>query len=592
MARERNEVPAHLKWRVEDIFETTEAWEACYTKVEEKLDFSAYAGKLGDPDTLLAFYKKVAEVSYDLGHLGVYAFMLHDQDTRDSAASALLSRVEVLEMKMAGATSFATPELSALPDETLKALIADPRFSDYDYTLRSILRGKPHVLSADAEAMLSQEGRIFEGFRQIFGMLDNADFPAPTVKVDGKPVTVTHGAYGLLLRSTDRAVRRRVFSAYYKAYIGLSHTLTAIYSGNVEKDVFLARARHYDSCLARAMDAEDVDIRVYRTLLSSVHKALPQLHKYYSLRKKMTGLSSQHMYDIYTSPVEDVDLKMDYEDAFKLVKRGLAPLGERYGELLQEAHDNGWIDVEETAGKRSGAYSISVYGLKHPYVLLNYQQTTSDIFTIAHELGHAMHSYHSERSQPQEKADYKIFVAEVASTVNEILLIRHLLHETADPKLKKYLLSYYLDTLKGTLFRQTQFAEFEYTAHEMAEKGEPLTTEALCKVYYDLNRKYYGRSVVSDPEIAYEWMRIPHFYRSFYVYKYATGIISAVSIAERILSEGQPAVEDYFRFLSSGGSDSPTELLKLAGVDLLTKAPYEAAMKSFADALEQFATLA
>ena len=289
--------------------------------------------------------------------------------------------------------------------------------------------------------------------------------------------------------------------------------------------------------------------------------------------------------------VEDADLKVDYEEAFRIVKEGLAPLGPRSQELLQEAHVNRWIDVEETEGKRSGAYSISVYGLKHPYVLLNYQPCTSDVFTIAHELGHAMHSYHSERNQPQEKADYKIFVAEVASTVNEVLLIKHLLKTTEDKKLKKYLLSYYLDTLKGTLFRQTQFAEFEYIAHDMAEKGQPLTKDSLNAVYYDLNKKYYGRSVVSDPEIAYEWARIPHLYRGFYVYKYATGIISAVSIAERIEKEGKPAVEDYFRFLSSGGSDSPVELLKLAGVDLTKMDAFNNCMESFAKALDEFEAL-
>ncbi|MBQ4091610.1 MAG: oligoendopeptidase F family protein, partial [Clostridia bacterium] len=291
------------------------------------------------------------------------------------------------------------------------------------------------------------------------------------------------------------------------------------------------------------------------------------------------------------SPVEDAELKLDYEDAFKLVKEGLAPLGERYQELLQQAHDNRWIDVEETAGKRSGAYSSSVYGLKHPYVLLNYQKTTSDVFTIAHELGHAMHSYFSERTQPQEKADYTLFVAEVASTVNEVLLLKYLMKTTSDQKLKKYLLSYYMDMLKGTLFRQTQFAEFEYIAHSMAEKGQPLTKESLCEVYHNLNKKYYGRSVVSDDEIAYEWARIPHFYRAFYVYKYATGIITAVSIAERIYNEGQTAVDDYFKFLSSGGSDSPVELLKLAGVDLTKMDAFNSCMASFKAALEEFETL-
>lgn len=517
--------------------------------------------------------------------------MKHDEDTRNSEYTALQARSDMLEMKLAGATAFVTPELTALPVKTLEALAADPSLSDYDYTLRQLIKMKAHVLSKETETVLSQESQIFDGYRQIFTMIDNADFPFPTITVGGKKETLTHGSYGLALRSPDRRVRKAAFQSYYKAYISLINTITAAYIGNINKDVFLARTRRYGSCLEMALANEDVDVKVYKNLISSVHKGLPLLHRYYRIRKQLLGLKSQHMYDIYTATVEDAELKLDYEDAFKVVKEGLAPLGERYQALLQQAHDEGWIDVEETAGKRSGAYSISVYGLKHPYVLLNYQPTTSDVFTIAHELGHAMHSYHSERSQPQEKADYRIFVAEVASTVNEILLIKHLLKTTDDNRLKKYLLSYYLDTLKGTMFRQTQFAEFEYLAHEMAEKGEPLTKDSLCKVYYDLNKKYYGRSVVSDPEIAYEWARIPHFYRAFYVYKYATGIISAVSIAERIYNEGAPAVEDYFRFLSSGGSDSPVELLKLAGVDLTKKDAFTACMASFKDALDQFEAL-
>ena len=295
-----------------------------------------------------------------------------------------------------------------------------------------------------------------------------------------------------------------------------------------------------------------------------------------------------HMYDIYVPIVENAEIKLDYEDAFKLVKTGLAPLGEDYQALLQEAHDNGWIDVEETPGKRSGAYSNGVYAFKHPYVLLNYQQTTSDVFTVAHELGHAMHTYYANKSQPKNKADYTIFVAEVASTVNEVLLLKHLLANTDDLKLKKYLLSYYTDMIKGTLFRQTMFAEFEYLTHSAAEKGTPLTKDFLCSEYLKLNKKYYGKGVISDKEISWEWSRIPHFYSAFYVYKYATGIISAISIAERILSEGKPAVDAYKKFLSSGGSDSPVELLKIAGVDLTKKDAFNSAMKSFEDALNQF----
>ena len=591
MAKNRCDVPENLKWRLEDIFETVEEWNETYAALEGKLDFSKYEGKLSDADTLLECLAAVNDVVLDLSRLAVYASMRADEDTRNSEAMALESRVDVIWMRFSGAVAFITPELTDLPMETLEAFAADERFKDYDYTIRKTIKNKPHVLSKEVETLLSQEGTIFGGFSKIFGMIDNADFPYPTIKVDGEKVQVTHGMYGVLLHSPNRKVRREAFKAYYKAYHGLLNTITATYAGNVEKDVFIARARKYGSSLEKAMAGEDVDVKVYKNLLRSVKKGLPLLHRYYRDKKKLMGLKSMHMYDVYVSPIEDAELKLDYEDAFKLVKEGLAPLGERYQELLQEAHDNRWIDVEETAGKRSGAYSNSVYGLKHPYVLLNYQKTTNNVFTLAHELGHAMHSYFSERTQPQEKADYTLFVAEVASTVNEVLLLKHLMKTTDDQKLKKYLLSYYMDMLKGTLFRQTQFAEFEYIAHDMAEKGQPLTKDALCKVYHDLNKKYYGRSVVSDEEIAYEWARIPHFYRAFYVYKYATGIITAVSIAERIYNEGQTAVDDYFKFLSAGGSDSPVELLKLAGVDLTKMDAFDSCMASFKSALEQFETL-
>ncbi|MBP3570566.1 MAG: oligoendopeptidase F [Clostridia bacterium] len=591
MALDRNQVPAERKWRVEDIFESVDAWNATYAECEGELDFSEFEGKLNTVENVLACMERMNALMIKLNKLAIYAHIRHDEDSRVSEFTALNARFSMLAMKLSGATAFITPELTALPVETLEAFAADPRMADYDYTIKSIIKDKPHVLSREMEELLSQGSRIFGGYQQVFGMLDNADFPFPTIQVDGKDVTVSHGMYGVLLHHPDVRVRKKVFKAYYKAYIGLINTITATYTGNVDKDIFLARARGYESCLDKALSSEDVDPKVYKNLLRAVGKGLPLLHRYFRDRKKVLGMNKMHMYDLYLPLVADAELKLDYEEAYKLVIEGLAPLGETYQGLLQEAHDNGWIDVEETEGKRSGAYSTGAYGLPHPYVLLNYQPTTNNVFTIAHEMGHALHSYHSQKAQPQEKAGYRIFVAEVASTVNEVLLLKYLLKKTEDADLKKYLLSYYMDMIKSTCFRQTQFAEFEFLAHDMAEKGQPLTKDALCDAYMELNKKYYGRSVISDPEIAYEWARIPHFYRAFYVYKYATGIISAISIAERIYNEGAPAVEDYFRFLSSGGSDSPVELLKLAGVDLTKKDAFEAAMASFKDALEQFEAL-
>lgn len=584
----RSEVQENLKWKTEHLFASQSEWDALYADVEKRIDFSKYEGKLGTAEGFKSCYDEMYSVIGDLEKLAVYASMRHDEDARVSEFNALLARVDALEVKFSAAVAFVTPELTALNEDILQSYVQNPALSDYDYEIKEVIKSKAHVLGKEAEAVLAMGGQVFGSFTNIFGMLNNADLPFPEITVDGKKVKVSHGMYGVLLQNPDRNVRKKAFKAFYGAYIGLINTISANYIANVNKDVYLARARKYDGCLEKALASEDVDAKVYDNLIKSVSKGLKTMHAYVSERKKTLGVNQMHMYDIYTPLVEDADLKLDYEQAFLTVKEGLKPLGEDYAALLQRAHDEGWIDVEETEGKRSGAYSISVYKAPHPYVLLNYQPTTSDVFTIAHELGHAMHSYFSTKNQPQSKASYRIFVAEVASTVNEVLLLKYMLANTNDKKLKKYLLNYYMDMIKGTLFRQTQFAEFEQIVHGAVEKGEPLTTEYLCKVYLDLNKKYYGRSVVSDTEISYEWARIPHFYRAFYVYKYATGITSAISIAERIYKEGQPAVDDYFKFLSSGGSDSPVELLKLAGVDLTKKDAFETAMNSFADALEQF----
>lgn len=591
MAKKRSEVSENLKWKMTDIFKSEEEFEQLLKKVSDKIDFSRYEGKLGDKEVMLECFKEMDKLDTDLEKLDVYAFMKKDLDTRDSAAAALMSKVENLLVKYSSSASFITPEITALPEEKLAEIIADPRFKDYDYMLKRILAGKPHVLSKECENLLAMGGQVYNGFHDIFTMIDNADMPFPEIEVNGEKIKVTHGMYGLLLRSPDRETREKAFKAYYKAYISLINTISATYIGNVNKDVYLSRARKYESCLSGALSAEDVSPAVYENLLECVNEGLPLMHRYISDRKKILGLDEMHMWDVYTPLVENADIQLDYEEAFKLVKKGLSPLGEDYAALLQRAHDEGWIDVEETEGKRSGAYSVCVYAMPHPYVLLNYQPTTHEVFTIAHELGHSMHSYKSDAAQPKAKADYKIFVAEVASTVNEVLLLKYLLKNTDDKKLKKYLYSYYMDMIRTTLFRQTMFAEFEYIAHSAAEKGEPLTKDMMCAKYLELNQKYYGKDIISDEEISYEWARIPHFYRAFYVYKYATGIISAISIAEKIYAEGDKAVSDYFRFLSSGGSDSPVELLKLAGVDLTKKDAYKAAMKSFENALEEFEKL-
>lgn len=591
MSLNRNDVPSHLKWNLSEIVDGEKGFTVIENKILSKLDFSKFEGKLADENVLLECLRYMDDLEIKLEILGVYAMMYRDVDTRNSDANALNSRVDNLFVKYSSAVSFVTPEITALPEEKLKAIIADERFKDYDYQLEQMLKSKPHVLSRDCENILSLGGQVFGGFQEIFTMINNADLAFPEIEVNGEKIKLSHGMYSVCMDSKDRKVRETAFKAFYKAFRDVLNTITATYAGNVNKDVFLTKARKYNSCLERALENEDVPAEVYKNLLKYVNGALPTLHKYVKDRKETLGYDEMHMYDMYVSLVEDAELKLPYEEAFKLVKKGLAPLGEDYGKLLQKAHDEGWIDVEETEGKRSGAYSVGVYGIEHPYVLLNYQPTTHDVFTIAHELGHSMHSYKSDAAQPKSKADYKIFVAEVASTVNEVLLLKYLLKNSTDVKLKKYLCSYYLEMIRTTIFRQTMFAEFEYIAHDSAEKGIPLTKDYLNNEYLKLNKKYYGDAVVSDDEIAYEWARIPHFYNSFYVYKYATGLISAISIAERIYSEGDKAVEDYFRFLSSGASDGPVELLKLAGVDLTKKDVYEAMVKSFETTLAEFESL-
>ena len=588
----RKDVPENLKWRTEDMFKSIADWNALYEKTEKRIDFSVYEGKLDNAATVKKCFDELYSVMGDLELLSVYAFMKHDEDSRDSESSALLARVDDLEVRFSSAVAFITPELTALDKELLESFVLNPDLKDYDYEIRGIIKDKAHVLGKEAEGVLAMGGQVFSSFRNIFGMINNADLPFPEITVRGKKVKVSHGTYGVLMQDPDRNVRRRTFKAFYGAFIGLINTISATYIANVNKNVFLSRVRKYDSCLDRALSGEDVYPEVYENLIERVNKGMKTMHEYVAVRKKELGYSELHMYDVYTPLVEGADLGLDYEDAFKLVKEGLKPLGEKYGELLQRAHDERWIDVEETEGKRSGAYSICVYKCPHPNVLLNYQKTTTEVFTIAHELGHAMHSFHSNAAQPKPKASYRIFVAEVASTVNEVLWLKYLLKKTDDKKLKRYLLNYYMDMIKGTLFRQTMFAEFEAFAHGQVEKGVPITKDSLCDAYLELNKKYFGDSMVSDKEISYEWARIPHVYNAFYVYKYATGITSAITIAERIYNEGEPAVKDYFRFLSSGGSDCPVELLKLAGVDLTSRKPFEAAMSSFADALEQFKALA
>ena len=587
---ERKEVETQYRWKTEDIFGSDEAWEAAFAALETLPDVSSFRGNLNTAENVAAYFALTDAYEIKLMRVYLYAFLKHDEDVRVTKYNAYVAKVMSLFTRYGAETSFAVPELTALPEETLAAIAADERLKDYDYSLKRLIARKKYVLSEKEELILAQTSEPLSVAGDVFDMLDDAELNLPYMVYQGKRVRLSHGLYSVIMSGSDREARAKAFKKYYSAYEKIINTLATTYYGNVKKDIFYKNVRGYESCLQAAIFEEDVSRDVYDNLVSAVDTYAPVMHRYMEVRKKTLGLDEMHMYDLPIPLVEDAELRLSFEDAFELVLKGLSPLGEEYNALLRKGRDERWIDVCETEGKRGGAYSIGIYG-NHPYVLLNYQQTTHDVFTIAHEMGHALHSYFSNGNQPYAKADYKIFVAEVASTVNEVLLLKYLLHTTEDKKLKKYLLNYFMDMIRTTLFRQTQFACFEQEAHAMAERGEPLNKDNLSALYYSLNKKYYGDALTHDKQIAIEWARIPHFYRSFYVYKYATGITAAIAIAGKILSEGKPAVERYFEFLKGGCSTDPVSLLKGAGADLTDKETFASAMREFEAALAEFESL-
>ncbi len=583
----RSEVKEQYKWKTDDIFASDELWEESFAEAEKSLSFSRFAGKLNNSDTLLEFFKADDKFSIALEKLAIYANLRRDEDTAVSKYGAYYAKICALYSKYSTEQAFFAPEMAKLDESYLKSLLADKRFADYDYILKKIIKRKPHTVTEKEERLIGMAGEIFDSFIETFGKIDNLELPLPEIELEGENVKLSHGTYGIILHSDNREKRKEAYEKYYNAYTSLINTITSVYYGNVKKDVYLSKVYKYNSCLEHALFEEDVDRKVYDNLLKAVDDNLSSLHRYISVRKKILGYDKLYFYDIYAPLVSGADLKLSYDDAYDYVVKGLAPLGKDYQELLRKGYTERWLDVEETEGKRNGAYSASCPGL-HPYVLLNYKPTTNDIFTIAHEMGHSLHSYFSNKYQPYAKSNYTIFVAEVASTVNEVLLLKYMLKEAKDENLKKYLLNYYLDSIRATLHRQAMFAEFEYGAHSMAENEEPLTKDNLCSLYAGIGKKYYGEEIEHDYNISCEWARIPHFYRAFYVYKYATGIISAINIANRILTEGEPAVKDYYKFLCGGASTDPVSLLKLAGVDLMTTKPFEFAMAEFDKTLTEF----
>jgi oligoendopeptidase F len=590
---QRKDIPVEHRWKLEDLFPNQQAWDIEYQEVKESLGkIREFQGKLSDPLAIKQCFELEDDISLHSERLYVYANMKHHEDTTDPVYMALSDKAKKLSVEVSEALSFISPEILSLSDEQLQTLVSHPDLQFYRRSLEELIRLKQHVLSQPEEALLAQVGNLSQAPGTIFSMLNNADMKFPKINNgNGEEIELTHGSYIQFLESRNREVRKNAFQAMYDTYRKQKNTIASTLAANVTKNVFYARVRKYPSVLEMSLYGDNIPKEVYTNLIDTIHESLPLMHRYMALRKKLLKVDELHMYDLFVPLVDEFDMKITFDEAKKIVKESLKPLGEDYLRILEEGFNNGWIDVYENEGKRSGAYSWGAYGT-HPYVLLNHKDNLNSMFTLTHEMGHALHSYLSDTNQPYRYAQYTIFLAEVASTLNEALLMDYLLKKTTDPKEKMYLLTYYMDQFRTTVFRQTMFAEFEKIIHEKAEAGESLTPQELSKVYYDLNVQYYGKDMVVDQDIEMEWARIPHFYNSFYVYKYATGFSAATSFAKQILTEGKPAVDRYLGFLKSGGSDYSINILKRAGVDMSSPEPIKQAMSVFKDLLDQMEQLA
>ena len=590
----RDQVPEEFTWNLKDMYESDEAWRREYEALKELPGrIAQFKGRLGESaETLLAFLRLQDELELRLGMLHGYASCKGDQDTANAVYQDLRGKAMATVVAVSSAAAFAAPEIMAIDEDRLNLFyIAQPALETYRRSLYQIRRRAAHILSPAEERLLAAAGEMADGPDSIGSVLRNADLKFPdAVDTDGVGHPLTGGSFVPLLESGDRVLRRSAFETYYKTLGGFKNTLAATLDAQFKQLRFFADARGYENTLSASLDRTEVPVEVYTNLIEAVHGNLDKMYRYVALRKKLLGVDELHMYDVYTPIVADTARSIPFEEAKSTVLDALAVLGEDYTALLREGFENRWIDVYENVGKRGGAYS-SGNARPHPYVLLNQKDTLDSMFTLAHEMGHALHSYHSTKYQPVCTSDYVIFVAEVASTCNEVLLMRHLLSRTEDRKERAYLINHFLDQFKGTVYRQTMFAEFELEMGRMAERGEALTADALSEKYLALNKRYFGTDMVSDDEIALEWARIPHFFYNSYVFQYATGFSAAVAIANRILSEGAPAVADYKRFLSGGSSADPIALLKIAGVDMSSPDPVNSALALFGELLDEMEKL-
>ena len=589
-AKQRSEIAQQDKWRIEDIYATDEAWEADYNEcIRRAKEKCAYQGRLAESALILyQALKESDEADLLVEHVYVYAFMKYYEDTANAVYQEMSGRAQAAVTKLSEKYAFLTPEILAIDQKKMQEYLNSDTLALYRHALEDILAKKEHALSEKEERLLAMAGQVTASPNEIFSKFNNADVKFGTIlDEDGNEVELTNGRYSVFMESNNRSVRENAFKALYRQYGNYKNTLAATYYANVKQACFYAKARKYDSTLQMYLSGSFIPEKVYHNLIETVHKNLDKMHAYVSLRKQVLGVDELHFYDIYAPMVSDITMKIPYEEAKDIALKALAPLGEEYLSKVKEGFESGWVDVYENTGKRTGAFSWGTYGV-HPYVFLNYTDTLNDVFTLVHEMGHAMHTYYSNTNQPYPYAGYRIFVAEVASTCNEALLMQYLLKNCTDLSEKKYLMNHYFEQFKGTLFRQTMFAEFEMITHKMAEDGEVLSAQALCDVYRELNEEYFGEDMVIDDEIALEWSRIPHFYTPFYVYQYATGYSAAIAIASKIFKGDEKTLKGYKQFLSGGCSMHPIDLLKLCGIDMESPQVIQEALDVFGKLLEEW----
>ncbi len=591
--RKRSEIPVEDTWALEDLYVTDEAWEQeLATLAEDEKALTSFAGKLGESaENLYAYMEKTEAVNAKAELLANYCMRKADQDTREAAYQAMVGKFMSIIVGLSAATSFETPEIMTISDEVLDGFYAGfPKLERYRRYLTDLRRRKEHVLTPAEEKLLAAAGEMAQAPDNIYGMFADADISFPdAVDREGNPHQLTQGTFVPCQESPDRVLRKSAYENLYHGFAKFKNTAAATLNAQNKQLKFFAEARKYPNAFEASLDRTNVPTSVYLNLIEAVHKNFDKMHRYVRLRKKLLGVEDLHFYDVYTPLVADVDKKIPYAEAKQTIYDALAPLGDDYRKVLQEGFDNRWIDVYQNEGKRSGAYSAGA--AVHPYVLMNYSGTLDSQFTLAHEMGHALHSYYSNKTQNPIDADYVIFVAEVASTCNEALLMEYLLGKTTDKKERAYLINHFLEQFKSTLYRQTMFAEFELNIGKMVAEGQTLTADVLCAEYRRLNEAYFGPDMIVDDEIAMEWARIPHFYYNYYVFQYATGYSAAIALSRKILAEGEPAVKDYLHFLSGGCSKSPIALLKGAGVDMTSPAPVDEALQLFGTLLDEMEAL-